>query len=206
VNTAGIARLTTHPVRGVWYRAIDVEYLATPIACDHTATRPGRFNGGTPQHPGHPTPYLAESGVVAYYEVQAMIGSALPGAVSVPSPVPRTWVTLPIEVWLSRVVDLTLPIELQYLETSVQELTGDWIGYSFRPPQPVLAGPFYTNVPTQRLGHALHASPRRIEGLLTYSARAPIHRNLVVFPNRLRKGSFVRYTDPATGTVHQLPP
>lgn len=34
---------------------------------------------------------------------------------------------------------------------------------------------------------------------MTYSAKAPTRRNLVVFPTKLRPGSSVTVTDPATG-------
>jgi hypothetical protein len=204
MNLAGVAQLTATPMRGVWFRAIRVQFLVTPLAHAHTTTVPGRFTGGTPGRPGIAALYLAENGIVAQFEIQAFLGSPLPGQVYTPSPVQNTWVILPIEVNLTSVADLTRPPELQHLETSVQELTGDWMGYAIRPPQPTLASPYYSNVPTHRLGHALHAA-RRFEGLISYSASFPTQRNLIVFPARLRKGSIVRYTDPASNAVQQLP-
>lgn len=199
MNTAGVAQLTPVPVRGVWYRAMRAQFITTPLAYSHTATFPGRFNGGTPPRPGITALYLTEDGIVSQFEVQAILGSMMPGQAYTPNPAPIPLAILPFEVSLSVVADLTRPGELQLLETSVQELTGDWSGYASRPTQPALAAPFYSNVPTHRLGHAIHASPRRLEGLLTYSARMPTRRNLVVFPSRLRRGSFVRYTDPLPG-------
>ena len=41
---------------------------------------------------------IAENGVVAQFEVQAIFGSGLPGQVAVPNPLPHTWVILPIKV------------------------------------------------------------------------------------------------------------
>jgi hypothetical protein len=204
MNPAGVARLAAAPVQGVWFRAIRAQLLTTPLAYAHTATIPGRFNGGTAERPGITAVYLAENGIVAQFEIQAILGSPLPGQVYTPSPVQNTWVILPIEVNLTSVADLTRPAELQHVETSVQELTGDWLGYALRPPQPALASPYYSNVPTHRLGHALYTA-RRFEGPISYSARFPTQRNLIVSPTRLRKGSFVRYTDPASTAVQQLP-
>lgn len=204
MNLAGIAQLTAFRQQGFWYRAVRSQFVTSPLAYVHTATRPGRFNGGTLQRSGIAALYLAENGIVAQFEVQALLGSPLPGQNYTPNPTQNTWVILPIEVNLSAVVDLTRSTELVHIDTSVQELTGDWAGYSFRPPQPALASPYYSNVPTHRHGHALHAS-RRFEALLSYSARFPTQRNLIVFPTRFRKGSFVRYTDPVTQAVHQLP-
>jgi hypothetical protein len=45
-----------------------------------------------------------------------------------------------------------------------------------------------------------------IEGWLTYSAKVPTRRNLILFPDKLRKGqSFLRFSDPASGQSHTIP-
>jgi hypothetical protein len=58
--------------------------------------------------------------------------------------------------------------------------------------------------PTQRLGRAIHRA-RRIEGFRAISAPVPTHTNLVVFPDRLRRGSRIVFTHPATGQTFSIP-
>lgn len=169
----------------------------------HTATIPGRYNPGTAQHPAFSVLYLAENHLVALFEVSALLGSPLPGQVFAPNP-NQPWAVVNVDVQLSKVANLCRESQRRLIETSVQELTGDWRGYSLRNPGAILKAPYYTNVPTQRLGAALYAV-RRLEGFLTFSAKVPTARCLVVFPDKLRKGSFVRFTDPASGQVHSIP-
>lgn len=114
------------------------------------------------------------------------------------------WTVVPVEVSLSRVVDVTRATHRRSIETTVQELTGDWRGYSLRNLNALSGPPYWTNIPTQRLGVALHRL-KGLEGLLTYSAKVPTRRNLVIFPSKLRKGSFIRFTDPETGRVYTIP-
>jgi hypothetical protein len=109
-----------------------------------------------------------------------------------------------VTVSLTAVADLTDAAQLQLIDTSVQELTGDWIGYGFRNPQPNTTPPYFTAVPTQQLAHAVHGTGM-VEGFLTYSARVPTRRNLVVFPANFQAGSSLRYTD-SHGTTHSIPP
>lgn len=99
----------------------------------------------------------------------------------------RPWVDVNVSVRLQFVADLTRVSEQRLLETTVQELTGDWRGYHQRRgdasvPEPV------GRAPTQLLGEALHDVPL-LEGFLSVSARVPDRRNLNVFPQKLQKGS-----------------
>jgi hypothetical protein len=196
----GLAR---RPLTGTWYRAIRPQYFQTALAFAHTATIPGRFNPGSSLHPGFSVLYLAEDPIVALYEVNAMLGSPLPGQPNVPNPA-SPWAVLNVAVRLNRVADLCRISQRRLVETTVQELTGDWRGYSLRNPNAVLNPPYWTNVPTQRLGTALRAVPK-LQGFTTFSARLPTKRILVVFPDRLRGGARLRFTDPATGKAHIVP-
>jgi hypothetical protein len=82
-------------------------------------------------------------------------------------------------------------------------LTGDWRGYRIRTAQMSVSQPTGL-APTQRLGRAIHAA-RRFEGFRTISAQVPTHMNLVVFPTRLRRGSSIVFTNPATGQTLTIP-
>lgn len=175
------------------------------MATAHTRTTPGRFNPGSHTHPSFEVLYLAEDHLVAQFEVGALLGSPLSGHAFVPNAAAVGWSFLPMTVNLRFVADLTSRSELAKLDTSIQELTGDWRGYGLRlPAVPPLTRPYWSNVPTQRLGSALEKT-KQFEGLLVYSARDPRKKNLVVFPRRLRSTNSVSYTDPMTGVTIQLP-
>ncbi len=204
MNLAGVGSLTPISISGTWWRAVQVRHLPNPLGTTHTNTTPGRFNAGTTTHPGMEVLYLTEDLLVAQFEVGALLGSPIPGHSFVPNPLAVGWSFLPMTVSVGAVADVTSPPELVKLDTSVQELTGDWRGYGLRlPPVPALTRPHWSNVPTHRLAHEIHAA-KTFEGLLTFSAKVPTKRNLVLFPNRLKKPSFVSYTDPA-GTTVQIP-
>lgn len=173
------------------------------LATDYTATAPSRFNPGNPGRPGFEILYFSEDHTVALFEVGAIVGSALPGGTHIPNPKSH-WIIINVQVQLGRVADFTQISQRRLIETTVQELTGDWQGYRFRETHQKLAAPYWTNVPTQRLGRALH-QVRGLEGFLTYSARFPTRRNLVVFPRKLRPGSLVRFENPVTGQTHTIP-
>ena len=70
------------------------------------------------------------------------------------------------------------------IQTTVQELTGDWADYAKR----TVNSPDVSSTPpapTQQLGEDLYQIPR-CQGFLMPSARNSIHPNLVVFPDRVR--------------------
>ncbi|HZL36777.1 MAG TPA: RES family NAD+ phosphorylase [Tepidisphaeraceae bacterium] len=203
MRRARCRQLALRPLAGTWFRAIRPHFFPTALSVGHTATIPGRFNAGSVTRPGFQVLYLAEDHMVALFEVSALLGSALPGQAFLPNPA-HPWAIVNVDVQLSRVADLCGIRSRRLIETTIQELTGDWRGYSLRTPTPVRRAPYWTNVPTQKLGTALHATPN-IEGFLTYSARVPSRRNLIIFPSKLRPGSSVRFTDVATGGSLSLP-
>lgn len=103
-------------------------------------------------------------------------------------------------------VDLTDVANHALLETSVQELTGDWLGYQRRTPQATVPVPLGV-APTQDLGAALLAVGD-VEAFLSVSAKAPDACNLVIFPERLEHlqlSSRVKMTNTRTGRTHELP-
>lgn len=144
--------------------------------------------------------YLAADPLLSLFEVQAMLGSPYPGSSAVPNPA-RPWATINVNVNLRYVIDLTYDAEIARLSTTIQELTGDWQGYSLRPLPPRTA---HVSAPTQQLGETL-ASIANVEGFLTFSARDATRKNLIVFPQNLTAPSQVSFVDPITGIVHTLP-
>jgi hypothetical protein len=205
VNPSAVSSLSTSTLSGLWWRAIQTRHLPTPLATSHSTTIPGRFNGGTRLHPGPEVLYLAEDLLVAQFEVGALLGSPLAGHSFLPSPAAVGWSFLPMTVNLNRVLDLTSHVEITKLDTSLQELTGDWRGYGLRlPHHPAITSPLWTNVPTQQLGSGLAASGL-FDGLVTYSAKVPTKRNLIIFRNQLTIPNSVEYTDPSTGIISSLP-
>jgi hypothetical protein len=196
--------LTRFPVLGTWYRAVPAHHGTTPLAYTHTTTRAGRFHNGSEQRPGIPALYLTDDPQVTLYEVRLVVGSPLPGQANTPNPNPTAWTIIPITVSLQAVADLTRDSELEIIDTSIQELTGDWAGYAHRPQHQNPPPPHFTHVPTQQLAATLHQTGL-FEGLMSYSAVDPRHRNLIVFPTALQNGSSIRCSD-ASGAPHQLPP
>jgi hypothetical protein len=200
----GAARsLPLRPAVGHWFRAIRPRHWPAALATDHTPAVASRFNPASPQRPSFEVLYLAADHTVALFEVGALVGSALPGGIYLPNP-RGAWTIVTVEVHLSRVADLTDPSNLALLQTSVQELTGDWQSYSLRPDPAPIRPPYWTNVPTQRLGRSLFKM-RGLEGFLAYSAKNPLRTNLIVFPSKLRAGSLIRFEDPDTGAVAAVP-
>lgn len=45
---------------------------------------------------------------------------------------------------------------------------------------------------------------RLAEGFRTVSAKVPDQMNLVIFPQKLLKGSIMRSQDPAAGQIHEV--
>ncbi|ODU02083.1 MAG: hypothetical protein ABS79_00890 [Planctomycetes bacterium SCN 63-9] len=134
-----------------------------------------------------------------------MLGSPYPPAISVSNPQGK-WALINVRVQLSNVADLTRPSQRKLIGTNVQELTGDWRGYLLRDAQSNLkaGAPFLTMVPTQRLGHELESVPR-LEGFLSYSAKVPTKKNLIVFPKKLQANSFIKFENPITGQTQRIP-
>jgi hypothetical protein len=134
--------------------------------------------------------------MVALFEVQALLGS--PYGTWMPNPY-QAWVTLNVDLTLHHIADLIRLSQQRLLDTTVQELTGDWRGYQLRTPTTSAIQPTGLPAPTQELGEALFFVSD-LEGFLTASSRVPTRRNLVVFPDKLHDGSRIVYRD-HTGAV-----
>lgn len=197
--------LTAKRVVGTWWRAVPAAFSGAPLATAHSASIPSRFNPASVGFAAFETLYLGSEKLVCEFEVGAKLGSPLPGKAYLPSP-KGSWAYFTVDVDLRRVADLTAPSQRSLVNTTVQELTGDWEGYGLRSPVPKLKGffarRFRTNVPTQQLGSALNLLGR-FEGAITYSARVPNKKCLVVFPTSLLAGSSLIARDSTTGVVVQ---
>ena len=191
MNLGACATLPTIPEVGTWYRAVHPHYLPVALKTAYTTRYKSRYSPGPGATPPFEICYLAENQVVALFEVEATFGSPLTPGGLVPNPA-RPWVVLNVEVMLHAVVDLTdFSGTHSVLNTTVQELTGDWKGFHLRSPQTKVKGPLGI-APTQALGDALF-NAGHVEGFRAVSAKLPYHEVLGVFPQRLRKGSFVKY-------------
>lgn len=187
------------PASGTWFRAIQPQYWPTALQTSQTARIPSRFSAG---HGSFEVLYLAENAMVALFEVQALLGSpSQPG--SVISQPRQAWSIINVDVQLTRVVNLADPACQSVVETTAQELTGDWRGYKLRSNQTPVAKPT-GDAPTQELGEALFAV-RDAEGFYAISAKLPYHRILVVFPEKLQSPNHVTFHHPQTGATHTIP-
>jgi RES domain-containing protein len=200
MNLAQCKNLPLRPLTGTWYRAIQPQHYLTSLQTKHTRSLPSRFSGGSAGLPWYEILYLAENQLVALQEVQALFGSPVPGKITPAPKQPR--VVFPVDVVLQDIVDLANPSEQKRLSVSVQELTGDWEGYRQRHSGTPVTGPTGF-APTQILGRELFQASA-VEGFHAVSAKATCFRNLVIFPEKLQRGSSVTFTDIASGSHHVI--
>lgn len=148
--------------------------------------------------------YFAEDPIVAAFEYGALFGTLWGPFGYLPNP-RRGYVLLNVSVVLQEVVDLTdEPGAQRPLDTTAQELTGDWDGYGQRGsglPVPLHAPSGLA--PTQELGEALYQTG--IEGFTSISAKVPTHRTLMVFPQNRGWGSSLEYRDQDGNVVACVP-
>ncbi|MFL5244026.1 MAG: RES family NAD+ phosphorylase [Gemmataceae bacterium] len=203
MNTGACGQLARVSLTGTWFRAIQPQYWQTSLQTAHTRTIPGRFNAGSQTAPGFEILYLSENPMVALIEVEALFGSPMSAGGAIANP-RHAWLIINVEVQLQQVADLTdVPGAQDHLQTSAQELTGDWRGYQQRSPQTSVTTPTGL-APTQELGQSLYGLAN-LEAFQTLSVRLPYHRNVVIFPQKLVAGSRIRFVHPATGQVHTIP-
>jgi len=204
VNLSASSALDRGPETGVWYRAIQPQHWLTALSTVQSKVIPSRFNEGPTTSPQFEILYLSENPIVALFEVEALLGSPwqLVGR-TIPNP-RQSWVTINVTVRLQDVADLTQVSQQNLLGTTAQELTGDWRGYQQRNSTMSVSQPVGT-APTQELGAALFAVAG-LEGFRTVSAKVPYCSNLVVFPQKLQRGSSVIFEHPATGQQHTILP
>jgi hypothetical protein len=177
-------------------RSTQPQFWQTSLATAQTRLLPSRFNAGNLAHPQFEVLYLAETQLVALFEVQAVLGvPTQPGGVIANPRYP--WTVINVQVSLQDVADLTQVSQQTLLATTAQELTGDWQGYHQRNALTSVSEPVGV-APTQSLGAALFAVDG-LEGFVTLSAPLPYNKNLIVFPQKLRQGSRIVFHDAATG-------
>jgi hypothetical protein len=201
VNLAACPSLTLVPETRTWYRATELRFVSVPINTAHTKAVTSRFSAGLSASTPFEILYLGDNPLVAQFELEFLWGSPLsPGGVL---PSPRSCVIVNVTVQLQWVVDLTMVSEQTLLETTVQELTGDWRGYHLRAsPLAAVRDPVGT-APTQDLGEALFATPG-IEGFRAVSAKLPYHTNLAVFPEKMYVGSRLEFRYDLLGVLQVI--
>jgi hypothetical protein len=185
------------PHQGVYYRAVNVRYLQTALLTAHSRTQPSRYSEGASIFE---TLYLAEDHQTALFEVGALLGSPWsPGTIVSASGI--TYLTVPVQIVLRKVLDLTDAQVQNTLRTTTQEITGDWRGYTLRRLHQARPVGFLTTptiAPTQELGAEAYRAG--FDGILTVSAQVSYRRNIIVLPDNLTNtGGSYSYTDPATG-------
>jgi hypothetical protein len=224
MNLTGCSSMPTGSLHGVWYRAVLPRYLPSCLSAAHTPRFPSRFNIGSaarPPAPDEPSPtgavptttayetlYLADDPTVALLEFGALLGALWTAGGTVAHP-RAVFAQVTVNVSLQAVADLTQPRAAlvpgpayTLLDTTAQELTGDWNGYRLRAASSPAPRP--TGIaPTQELGLALHSVPD-LEGFISFSARAPDHRVLVVFTDKLRRGSSMTAHDGSGSRVARV--
>lgn len=190
MNLRALGKLPAVPVSGVCFRALELQFLKSPLRTIHTKKYPGRFTPG-PLAPDPPELlYLCEHQVLSLMEVEAIYGSLAPG-LTIPNP-ELAWAVINIDVSLRRVADLTDQQTLNLLESSRQELTGHWEAENA----------CRRLAPTQQLGLAL--AETEFSGFLSPSAKSPHERNLNVFVKRLQPGDYVRFKSALDRRTHEL--
>ncbi len=192
------------PLGGVWYRGINLRYVAMALQFSHSAAITSRFHLATQFSLTYPLLYLTESPDTALLEVNAVLSP--PGSdLSIPNP-HSAWAVLNVNVALKAVLDLTdIKVE-RILQTNFQELTGDWQGYDLRSKPGATIKRGAQAAPTQELGLALYRIPGLL-GFLTVSSKAPARKNLIIFPDKIKTPADgkIEFTDPSSGIVHQIP-
>jgi len=194
VNLGACRRLATAPETAAWYRAVTLAHLQTPIDTAHTKDAPSRFSAGPKASRPFEVLYLSETPQVALFEINALAGD--PFVVGGTLSAPGSFAVVHVKVVLQRVADLTLVFQQDLVETNAQELTGDWRGYQQRTAAKAPIQEPVGMAPTQKFGEALFAVPG-IEGLRTLSAKLAYHRNLIIFPEKMFKGSRLEFRDGA---------
>ncbi|CAM3231820.1 RES family NAD+ phosphorylase [Filibacter tadaridae] len=164
------------PFTKTMYRNSDIKYLLlgdNPLSGEGAKFADGRF-------------HLKSHGISCYYASEDMYTSLdetyPPRDQNHP---PRVFISLVIQ--LGSVLDLCNESNWDILQTSYQELTGNWKNHLNQTP-----------APTQLLGKATYDS-QRFEAIQFYTAKGEPKRNIVIFPDLLKKGSFVNVYDPDGG-------
>ena len=145
-----------------WYRAVRISHAGKPLAWGHSYTGKTRFKEATASFP---LLYLAPDRLTALLEVRAFLGHPRTGSIV---PMTGRWHVARVDVRLDHVVDLRTRSEQTRIQTTVQELTGEWADYAERTDNSPDASSM-PPAPTQQLGEDLYRMTR-CQGFLTPSA------------------------------------
>lgn len=199
-------------VEGIWFHAYTTGRAGRALrGTPRGSLRPSgfprtRFNPGDLVDPNFETLYLALDPETALFEKRAWLGNPYGGpSERLPSETFARTAVLTSEVSLRSVVDLTDPTVQTLLETTAQELTGDWAGYERRGAEDsaITVRRPIGMAPTQQLGWELF-SKAGIQGIKTISAQVPTTCSIVVFTHKLPPGSLT-WHDPNTGRWESYP-
>jgi RES domain-containing protein len=164
-------------VRGSFFRAVPLQFQATPLSAIGSVTSGGRYN----PREGFEVLYLGENPDTVIREIRFMVRDPAGQEIAIRK---QPQIMMTIEYDLQHVANLTDPTVLRRLHVTRKSLLGEWADI-------VDAG----NVPvTHTLGRAALAVG--LEGLIVPSARHRGASNLAVIPQNLRAGSFVQIYDP----------
>lgn len=172
---AAIRSLVSRPLRSQFFRAMLLKYAHDPLGKGRPLPA-NRFNLKN----GARVLYLADTKQTADIEIQAFSWPA------------RSTATIPVEIDLQAVIDLTKPAALTALNLALVELTSN-----FR------AAPNPTA--TQELGERC-AALGCVDGILFESLANPGHINLAVIEQNLSLlNSSIKVNDPANNLFDNLP-
>ena len=141
-----------------WYRAAPSS-VANPRHVP-SARAVNRFNDGTT---GYRLLYFAQDPRTALFEVRALLGF-VSGPFAPAAPSPRSWTIFQHRIQLGPkdIIDFGQPANRAAIDTTIQELTGDWEGYHMRPLSAQASlpiGRLRAHAPTQELGAWLATHP-----------------------------------------------
>ncbi len=157
------------PVQIYWYRSIEPRFLYDP---PYASDKQSRFNSGQQTSPR--VVYFASNQLLARFEARDILGSWFGD--SVPSP-RASHVVAEYRINFGQTPSIVhaAPHQLEIIESSVQEMTGDWSTY-----------PWDGKIaPTQQLAIAVFERKDQPIGLIAPSAHNPYHDNLILFRERL---------------------
>ncbi len=160
-----------------------------------------RFSAGLNANPPFAIHYLTKTPLVAQIEIGALAGDPL--VVGGTLIAPGSFAVVHVKVVLQQIADLTLVSQQDLIETNAQELTGDWRRYQHRRAPLARIKEHIGTAPTQDLGEALFAVAG-IEGFRALSAKLAYHRNLIVFPDKMFKGSHLEFLDASEKFLHVI--
>jgi RES domain-containing protein len=193
-------------VHGLWTRALAFQYAVIPPPGSPLGTSPDPlWPGGARDRGARFTPkgsfdsiYLASDPITALMEVSLVLQNPNAPAFTMATP---PWVVFAVEGIVTEIVDLCDNAIQSSLNTSLQELTGEW-AYS----QSIYLNRQGPLPPTQMLGQAAYDCGT-ITGLKYPSAKQPQSTCLLVFPDRLIGGSqnYLEVHDPSQVLSGRLP-